>query len=180
MLLSRISFAAFLALSVAACGEDKPPQTAASQTGSQPAQTPTATPVATTNSGTDPNAGSIRISDEIRRACGIADDEAYFSFNSSNLRAQDLGPLNKIATCFTTGPLKGKGVRLVGHADPRGPSEYNMMLGHHRADSVGDYLDRRGMEKSKTETTSRGSSDATGSDESGWAKDRRVDVLLGQ
>ena len=181
MLLSRLSLGFTFALALAACADNKPAQAPVAQTGSQAAQPTTAATVATnTNSGSDPNSGSIRISDEIRKACGINDDEAFFSFDSSHLRAQDLSPLNKIATCFTTGPLKGRGLRLVGHADPRGPEEYNMLLGHRRADSVGEYLDVRGMAKAKTETTSRGASDATGTDETGWAKDRRVDVLLGQ
>ena len=54
-----------------------------------------------------------------------------------------------------------------------------MTLGQSRADAVGVYLDGHGMSKSKTESTSRGSMDATGSDESGWQHDRRVDVMLG-
>jgi outer membrane protein OmpA-like peptidoglycan-associated protein len=29
------------------------------------------------------------------------------------------------------------------------------------------------------ETTSRGEDDASGTDDNGWAKDRRVDVMLG-
>jgi len=37
-----------------------------------------------------------------------------------------------------------------------------------------------GLSAAKIATTSRGKLDATGSDEAGWAKDRRVDVVLGK
>ena len=48
--------------------------------------------------------------------------------------------LDQVATCFTTGPLKGRTLKLVGHADPRGGSDYNMTLGQSRADAVADYI----------------------------------------
>jgi peptidoglycan-associated lipoprotein len=123
--------------------------------------------------------GVVSISDEIRRACGIADEDAYFAFDSSTILATDITPLDAVAQCFTTGPLKGRSLRLVGHADPRGSSDYNLTLGQGRADSVQGYLSRHGLERGRTATTSRGSYDATGTDETGWTKDRRVDVVLG-
>jgi outer membrane protein OmpA-like peptidoglycan-associated protein len=83
-------------------------------------------------------------------------------------------------TCFTSGPLKGRTLKLVGHADPRGDSDYNMTLGQSRADSVAGYMRSKGMDKAKTESTSRGAMDATGSDDPSWARDRRVDLMLGQ
>ena len=75
--------------------------------------------------------------------------------------------------------MHGRALRLVGHCDPRGPADYNMLLGHRRADSVAGYLEDRGMQSANAETTSRGAEDATGTDEATWAKDRRVDVMLG-
>jgi peptidoglycan-associated lipoprotein len=74
--------------------------------------------------------------------------------------------------------MAGRTVDLVGHADPRGPSDYNVTLGQSRADAVASYLEGRGMSASKTRTTSRGAMDATGRDETGWAHDRRVDFSL--
>ncbi|HEX3344562.1 MAG TPA: OmpA family protein [Polyangiaceae bacterium] len=119
------------------------------------------------------------ISEEVRRACGIPDDNAYFAFDSASIASADISPLDAVAKCFTVGPLKGRALRLIGHADPRGSSEYNMTLGQSRADSVEGYLGRRGVVRSHIATTSRGSNDATGAGESGWAHDRRVDVMLG-
>jgi len=125
-----------------------------------------------------PTAANVRISTEILRACNIPDADAYFAFDSSRLTAFDDGPLNAVATCFSHGPLAGHHARLVGNADPRGAPEYNMTLGQSRADAVASYLSTRGLSRTAVTTTSRGAMDATGHDETGWAHDRRVDVLL--
>jgi peptidoglycan-associated lipoprotein len=126
-----------------------------------------------------PSASNVSISDEIRAKCGIPDEDAYFPFDSARVTSKDRTPLDSVARCFISGPLKGRPLKLVGRADPRGESEYNITLGLSRADSVGQYLMARGMAAAKTKTTSRGSMDATGTDESTWQNDRRVDVMLG-
>lgn len=122
----------------------------------------------------------VHVSDEIRSKCGIPDEDAYFSFNSASIAAGARTPLDLVVRCFTSGPLQGRAMRLVGRADPRGPSEYNMTLGLWRADAVEGYLTSRGLSKSKAVTSSRGSIDATGSDETTWQHDRRVDILLAE
>ena len=86
--------------------------------------------------------------------------------------------LDQLATCLTTGALKGKSVSLIGRADPRGTDEYNLGLGSQRAGSVSSYLTRLGVQANQLGVTTRGSLDATGTDESGWQKDRRVDITL--
>jgi peptidoglycan-associated lipoprotein len=121
----------------------------------------------------------VSISDEIRARCGIPDADAYFAFDSAHLTSTNRSPLDLVATCFTSGPLAGRAVKLVGRADPRGTEEYNLTLGQSRADAVAMYLSGRGMARNKALPTSRGAMDATGSDETGWRHDRRVDVLLG-
>jgi peptidoglycan-associated lipoprotein len=122
---------------------------------------------------------TVSISDEIRSKCGIADADAYFTFDSAHLRASDRTPLDSVVRCFTSGPLAGHLIKLVGRADPRGTEEYNLTLGQSRADAVALYLAERGLGRSHATSTSRGAMDATGSDETGWQRDRRVDVLLG-
>ena len=122
---------------------------------------------------------NVAIDDAILRACHIRSDEAYFPFDSSKLESSDMSPLSAVAKCFADGPLKGHSLKLVGRADPRGDDEYNMVLGQSRADRVGDALHRDGLGRDRMTSTSRGDLDAKGHDESGWTKDRRVDVLLG-
>lgn len=169
--------AAFILLAdLVACGGDKPPPNSADAK-KAPAATTTATAAAVVTPNT-PSAAGVHISPEIVKACGISEADAYFGFDSANIRAEDARVLDLVATCFSTGPLKGRTLRLVGHADPRGASEYNMTLGQSRADGVGNYLVKKNLERAKVLSTSRGSMDASGSDEAGWAKDRRVDLLL--
>ena len=86
--------------------------------------------------------------------------------------------LDQLATCLTSGPLKGKPVSLIGRADPRGTEEYNLGLSSRRAHSVGEYLGRLGVGEHQLAELPRGALDATGTDEAGWAQDRRVDVQL--
>ncbi len=165
-------------LTLAACGGDQPaPKTEQAVAPSPAAAPPSRLPAQAPNS---PTASAVRISDEIVHACGISEPDAYFAFDSANIRADDAKTVDAVVRCFTTGPLKGRTLKLVGHADPRGGSDYNMTLGQSRADSVAGYMVGRGMDKAKTESTSRGAMDATGTDEPSWARDRRVDLILGQ
>jgi peptidoglycan-associated lipoprotein len=176
---STISVLLLSFIAATACGSDpKPPPTEPTGGTEQPAAA--AKPQAKSEKpGDDPRQSNINISDEIKKACGITDAEAHFAFDSSNVREQDRKVLKQLATCFTTGPLKGREMRLVGHADPRGEPEYNMVLGGQRADNVKRVIVEEGMSEGKTATTSRGEMDATGTDEESWAKDRRVDIVLG-
>ncbi len=170
-----------IALSLAtACGSDPPPPAVTPTAGTAANTPPPPPPKALEKPGDIPTQSNINISDEIRKACGITDTEAFFAYDSANVRASDKAVLKKLADCFSTGPLKGRELRLVGHADPRGEEEYNMVLGGRRADNVKSAIAAEGLSAAKIATTSRGKLDATGSDEAGWAKDRRVDVVLGK
>ncbi len=101
-----------------------------------------------------------------------------FNFDDATLPADERNVLHQIATCVTTGPLKGRQLHLVGRADPRGEQEYNMALGGSRANTVKAYLTQDGVAAAQVSTTSRGKLDATGTDEQGWQQDRRVDIDL--
>jgi peptidoglycan-associated lipoprotein len=164
-----------VALAAAACGGAKqlPPAAPSGAASHEAPRTPTA--LVTPNT---PTASNIAISDDIRRACKISDEDAYFAFDSSRVTQGDRSPLDAVAACFTRGPLAGRSVHLVGHADPRGSTDYNMTLGQSRADAVAGYLDSHGMTSARTPATTRGAMDATGTDEATWAKDRRVDLKL--
>jgi len=161
------------------CGSDPLPPAKTAEV-PPPAATPAPAPIANNpKPDDDASKGNINISDEIKKACGITDTEAFFGYDSANIRPQDKAVLAKLATCFTTGPLKGREMRLVGHADNRGEDDYNMILGQKRADNVKGAIVAAGMTAAKTLTTSRGELDATGADEASWSKDRRVDIVLG-
>jgi peptidoglycan-associated lipoprotein len=162
------------------CGSDPPPPPKTADA-PPPAAKPAPPPIANNpKPDDDASKGNINISDEIKKACGISDAEAFFAYDSANIRPEDKAVLAKLATCFTTGPLKGREMRLVGHADNRGEDDYNMILGQRRADNVKGAIVTAGMTAAKALTTSRGELDSTGSDEASWSKDRRVDIVLGQ
>jgi len=128
--------------------------------------------------GDDPAQSDINISDEIMKACGLTEPEAHFAYNSANVQASDESVMKKLADCFTTGKLKGRTMRLVGHADPRGEPEYNMVLGGRRADNVAAAVKSAGLPEAQVTTTSRGETEASGTEEASWSKDRRVDIHL--
>jgi peptidoglycan-associated lipoprotein len=120
----------------------------------------------------------VALSDEIRELCGITSEDAYFKFDSAALSGQAGSVLGKVAECVEHGKLTGRSLTLVGRADPRGTSEYNLLLGGRRAFSVQKELEHQGMRANQLTVTSRGDLAATGTDEAGWAVDRRVDVLV--
>jgi peptidoglycan-associated lipoprotein len=101
-----------------------------------------------------------------------------FDYDKDELTTDDRAVLDQLATCLTNGVLKGKAVALIGRADPRGTEEYNLGLGSRRAATVSQYLGRLGVGEPQMAVTTRGALDATGTDESGWKQDRRVDIQL--
>jgi peptidoglycan-associated lipoprotein len=169
---------AVLAASIGSgCEKPKPAATAGTTT-----TTTTAAPVAqASNAGkldtATETSGSIHVDESIMKACGDI-PTAHFAFDSSKIQLDAAAALDAIARCFVTGPLKGHGMKLIGHADPRGGHEYNFALGQRRAGSVGTYLSSKGLEASRIQASSVGDIGATGTDEAGWARDRKVDVLL--
>ncbi len=99
-------------------------------------------------------------------------ETVYFGFNLSSLTKEATSALSNNAACLKK---TGRSIDLVGHADPRGTTEYNMALSDRRAQAVRDYLRQAGIESTRLRPVPRGNLDATGTDEASWAKDRRVD-----
>jgi peptidoglycan-associated lipoprotein len=151
-----------------ACSRQTPARHASTATLAAPAALPHAE---------SPTAAVIHISEDIRRACGISEADAHFPFDSAELSQPERPVLSQLARCFVSGALAGHQMKLVGHADPRGDTDYNMVLGGSRADTVKTFLMIKGMPGARIATTSRGELDAGGTDEASWAADRRVDVL---
>ncbi len=126
-----------------------------------------------------PTSGSIHIDDKITKACGNI-PAAHFAFDSAAVQADAAAALDALARCFSTGPLAGRNMLLTGHTDTRGEREYNIALGQRRAGSVSGYLSTHGMTAPHLSATSHGDLDATGTDDAGWARDRKVDVTLAE
>jgi peptidoglycan-associated lipoprotein len=126
----------------------------------------------------------LSVSPVIAKACGIAvrsggkNVAPSFEYDSAALAEEDRTLLAQVAKCLTEGALKGRSVTLIGRADQRGEPEYNMTLGGSRADTVKRYMVDLGVGRDRMLATSRGEMDATGTNEAGYANDRRVDVEL--
>ena len=155
---------------VAGCAEDpKPPPNTPDNTGG----------AVTTTPGPKGDGGDVTpvgISDVIAKMCDLP--EARFDFDSSSVSGSAQAMLNKLAECFLTGKGKGKNMKIVGHADERGETEYNFALGQRRAGSIANYLGKKGLGDDRVASSSAGELEATGTDKPGWARDRKVEILL--
>jgi peptidoglycan-associated lipoprotein len=166
------------AAGAAACSHDRPePRTAAT---AQPAPVAETEPTNARVEAPPVRADVIQVGPNLREACPIQNVQQApkFDFDKSNLTQSDRDVLAQVAACLTTGRLKGRAVKLVGRADPRGEAEYNMGLGEQRAMSAKSYLEQLGVAEGRLNHTSRGAMDAQGHDEETWQIDRRVDIDL--
>jgi peptidoglycan-associated lipoprotein len=172
---------ALLAAAAFGCHHEKKPVTTIPQPkDDKPAATEQAKPApqVTQDQQVSPN---LALGGDIVQMCGIkasATANPTFDYNKEELTPEDRTVLDQLATCMMTGALKGKAVSLIGRADPRGTEEYNLGLGSRRASSVSTYLTHLGVGQPQLAVTTRGALDASGTDEAGWQKDRRVDVQL--
>ncbi|MBX3204677.1 MAG: OmpA family protein [Labilithrix sp.] len=167
--------APLLALAAACGGDPKPAATPAPQSTAE-------APPSVTSAPAKKEQMAVNVDDAILKACNLkfsnVEEAPKFDFDSEQLSDQEKAILEQVAKCLTTGPLKGRAVDLVGRADPRGETEYNMTLGAKRARAAHTFLAGLGVASDKLFDTSRGELDATGTDEAGWKNDRRVDIKL--
>lgn len=133
---------------------------------------------ATANTSRPTSVSGIYLSPEIQKACDVVMAKAFFEFDSAAIDNTDGASLKRVADCFATGPLKGRKLILVGHADPRGTDAHNLELGKTRAEAVQVYLAGEGVELANITTKTEGEYQANPSDPSEWAFDRRVDIQL--
>jgi len=99
-------------------------------------------------------------------------EPVYFDFNESALTTEATSAIDRNADCIKK---TNHGVTLTGRTDPRGTEEYNLALSDKRAQAVKSRMSQLGVSMDM-KINARGEMDATGKDEAGWAKDRRVDV----
>jgi peptidoglycan-associated lipoprotein len=124
------------------------------------------------NAGRCARASSDSGNDGSTQGNGCTLETVYFDFNESALTTEATGAIDRDADCLKKGT---KPATLTGRTDTRGTEEYNLALSDKRAQSVKDRLTRMGV-SAALKTVARGEMDASGTDEAGWAKDRRVDV----
>ncbi|MCZ6672003.1 MAG: OmpA family protein [Verrucomicrobia bacterium] len=101
----------------------------------------------------------------------------YFDYDRSYVRESERSALNDTAKYLLQNPAQK--ILVEGHCDWKGTTDYNLVLGDRRANSVKSYLVQMGVAPSKVEILSKGDLDAVeGADDAGRQLDRRADVLL--
>ena len=96
-----------------------------------------------------------------------------FDFDRSELRDDARATLDAKVPLLVANP--DVTLRIAGHTDERGSTEYNLALGQRRAATAKRYLTDRGVAANRIETISFGEERpvSTGHDESSWAQNRR-------
>jgi peptidoglycan-associated lipoprotein len=100
----------------------------------------------------------------------------YFDFDSAQIRSEFNGGLEAKAQYLAADCTRR--VKLEGHTDERGGSEYNLALGQQRAEAVRRSLAVLGVSESQMEAVSYGKEKlaTTGADEASHAQNRRVEL----
>lgn len=101
----------------------------------------------------------------------------FFEFNESTLTSSTRQVLSDNARCIEAGSLRR--VRLEGHADERGSTEYNLSLGQRRAEAVRAYMVNLGIANDDLVPVSYGEERPAerGFGENAWSANRRVEFV---
>ena len=101
----------------------------------------------------------------------------YFAFDSALL---DAASRDELAAAAGHLGRAGDRIRVEGHTDDQGTTEYNLALGQQRADAVAAYLRGLGVAAERIDTITYGEERpaADGVDEAARARNRRADLVL--
>lgn len=102
----------------------------------------------------------------------------YFDYDESAIRTDTEALLRAKVEILRSNP--GVMLRMEGHADERGTSEYNIALGNERAEAVIQYLAGFGISADRFNSVSYGEERPAmqGSNEDAWAQNRRVEFVI--
>lgn len=125
-----------------------------------------------------------REAEERDRAAGIARvrealaDIVYFDYDSDELTSEAEAKLRTKAAILRANPTLE--IRVDGHADERGSTEYNLALSQRRAETVRDFLTGYGIAASRITTIPYGEERprVEGTGEAVWAQNRRAEFAI--
>jgi peptidoglycan-associated lipoprotein len=102
----------------------------------------------------------------------------YFDFDKSELKPEARAVLEKKGSWLRAHPEFF--LRIEGHCDERGTSEYNLALGERRANAALQFLNALGVSMARMSTMSYGEERPVdpGHSENAWAKNRRGEFKL--
>ena len=105
-------------------------------------------------------------------------ETVYFDYDEATIRSDTESSLRAKLDILRDNP--GVRLRMEGHADERGTSEYNIALGNERAEAVIQFLTGFGLDSGRFASVSYGEEQpaAQGSNEAAWAQNRRVEFVI--
>jgi peptidoglycan-associated lipoprotein len=181
--LTQLTAVVVLTMAMAACSSPKKPLPIAATTPQAPP--PAAQPAPPRQNAPPPRAQNLPPPGPTGPAPGSIQDfvvnageRVFFDYDSSAIRADAQPILDAQASWLARYPAVK--VRIEGNADERGTREYNFALGAERANSVKEYLVRKGVSANRIETVSYGKErpiDA-GETEAAWARNRNGHTAL--
>jgi peptidoglycan-associated lipoprotein len=181
MMKLRLAIALSLVLvPVVGCGRSQPPAVPA----------PTGAPTSNDDAAARARADSIaaanarRAAEEAERRAQMARAQevltsvVYFEYDSDRLTAETEERLQMKASILRANPTMQ--LRVEGHADERGSTEYNLALGQRRSEAVRTFLAGYGIPATRLGTISYGKERPAvpGSTETAWARNRRAEFVV--
>lgn len=114
----------------------------------------------------------------IEAARATLEEMVFFEYDMSDIRDDAAAVLRRKAEVLRNSPQVQ--LRIEGHADERGSTEYNLALGNRRAESVRAALVGFGLSEARFNVLSYGEEKplASGSTESSWARNRRGEFVI--
>ena len=105
---------------------------------------------------------------------------SHFSSGSSFLTFDGKDALNRLSQDLNNKRLSVKSILIVGHTDDVGSHESNQALSYNRANTVADYLTRKGVNRQFIRTQGAGETRpvANNNSEQGRAQNRRVEITI--
>ena len=105
-------------------------------------------------------------------------DTIYFDTDKFDIDAEDQAALRQQAQYLQQ--FANVRATVEGHADERGPREYNLALGERRANAAKNYLVSLGVPANRITVVSYGKERpvALGSNEQAWARNRRAVTIV--
>jgi len=114
----------------------------------------------------------------IREARATLEEMVFFDYDMSEIRSDAEASLRAKLAILRASPQVQ--LRIEGHADDRGSTEYNMALGNRRAEAVRQFLVGFGLAENRFEIVSFGEGRPLqqGSNEAAWARNRRAQFVI--
>jgi peptidoglycan-associated lipoprotein len=161
---ARLTIAAAAALLVTGCAHKKPAEVVAAK----PANIAPTAKLAEAEELDPAEAQAARDFDALVKGMVV-----HFEFNKYELSSESRARLEKLS--YAMRKLPKARLRISGHCDERGTEEYNLALGHKRAEIARDYMLKLGVAENRVETVSYGDQvpAVAGSTEEAWAANRR-------